>query len=325
MKRYGLFFVIFLHILYLSQFAHADGLERCSGTDGIVCGNGAARCSDDVPPCQTRIQKTCDVFHKATPADGTIKIASFNLQVFGRSKASKAEVMEILAAIIAQYDVIAIQEIRDKTGTAIKELEAAVDDLGQDYSCIVGPRLGRTFSKEQYAIFFRTDLIQAGGSYTYVDSNDWFHREPFIAYFKVINQPFDFVLIDLHTDPDEAVREMNELPSVISDAQAHFSEPDVILLGDLNADGAYYDENDTTHPLRGSGYTWLIGNNEDTTVATSSNTYDRIVVTSGACEDYDGTAGVFRFDELLVLNCEPKEVSDHYPVFAEFRVNSDTN
>ena len=61
--------------------------------------------------------------------------------------------MEILAETIAQYDLIAIQEIRDKTGTAVKSLEVAVDGLGTDYEFIIGPRLGRTSSKEQYAFF----------------------------------------------------------------------------------------------------------------------------------------------------------------------------
>ena len=53
-----------------------------------------------------------------TPGD-EITIASFNIQIFGQTKASKPEVMEILADIIRQYDLVAIQEIRDAAETAI--------------------------------------------------------------------------------------------------------------------------------------------------------------------------------------------------------------
>ena len=63
--------------------------------------------------------------------------------------------MEVLASIIFQFDIVAIQEIRDKSGKAIKDLEVAVDDLGENYDFLIGPRchprLGRSNSKEQYA------------------------------------------------------------------------------------------------------------------------------------------------------------------------------
>ena len=42
----------------------------------------------------------------------SIKIASFNIQIFGQTKASNQEVMDILAQIIREFDIVAIQEIR---------------------------------------------------------------------------------------------------------------------------------------------------------------------------------------------------------------------
>ena len=63
----------------------------------------------------------------------------------------------------------------------------------------------------------------------------------------------------------------------------------------------------------------------DTNVAASECTYDRIIITTSLDEDYAGTASVFRFDQQFELDCEPKEVSDHYPVVSEFFVNKDTD
>src|SRR5687768_4817110 len=43
---------------------------------------------------------------------GTIKIASFNIQVFGRSKIAQPAVMQVLCDVARRFDVIAIQEVR---------------------------------------------------------------------------------------------------------------------------------------------------------------------------------------------------------------------
>lgn len=256
-----------------------------------------------------------------------ITIASFNIQTFGKTKASRSNVMDILAKTIARYDIVAIQEIRDKSGTAIVDLEKAVDDLGTEYTVIIGPRLGRTSSKEQYAYIYRDDTIEPVGSpYTYTEptGTDPFHREPFISMFKAKAGTFDFVLINIHTDPDEAEEEIRSLANILSDAKTHFpDEGDFIILGDLNADCTYYNE-ESVNPLPDT--TWLIPDVLDTTVKGTVCTYDRIIVNETTIEDYAGNAGLFRFDTEYGLSFEQaKKVSDHYPVFSEFWVNRDTD
>ena len=253
MKNLSLLIIIITLIFIPTQSLHADCRGCCAGHGGIICVNGVTKCRDGSLLSQKCIDKGCDVCpeQESTTTLTTIRIASFNIQVFGRAKASKDEVMEILANTISQFDIVAIQEIRDKSGTAIKALEVAVDDIGVNYDFVIGPRLGRTTSKEQYAYFYKTDVIEVEGSYTYDDSgNDTFHRELYIAKFKVKNGNLDFAMINIHVDPGEATSEINALPSVISNAQSHFTESDVILLGDLNADCNYFDEDNTTSPLK---------------------------------------------------------------------------
>jgi deoxyribonuclease-1-like protein len=255
-----------------------------------------------------------------------ILIGSFNLQVFGLTKAAKKDVLALLAKIIRHYDVIAIQEIRDSSGTAVMELKDAVNADGAHYEYLVGPRLGRTSSKEQYAYFYNTATISSsGGAYTFNEGGvDTFEREPYIAHFSATQGTFAFTLIDIHTKPENAAAEIAFLPAVITEAQTHTAEPNVICLGDFNADGAYYDESGYTATFPSSTYTWLISNSLDTTTANSSNTYDRIVTLNACGADFDGNAGVYRYDTVLELGATtPPQVSDHYPVFAEFRVNAD--
>jgi len=165
-------------------------------------------------------------------------------------------------------------------------------------------------------------------SYTYDDSQeDIFHREPFIAKFKAKGGSFDFVLITIHTDPDDATEEIKSLPKVVNAAMQIFpDEKDFIILGDLNVDCRYFNEEDRTNPLRSSEYIWLIINDMDTNIAESSCTYDRIIITNNTLEDYSGNFGVFRFDLSLGLSTyQAKKISDHYPVYNVFNINSDTD
>jgi endonuclease/exonuclease/phosphatase family metal-dependent hydrolase len=258
----------------------------------------------------------------------TIKVAAFNLQIFGTTKANKPEVMDVLSKIVRNYDIIAVQEIRDASQTALPKLKDAINSMGSpQYSYVVSDRLGRSSSKEQYAYIYNTQTMQVMGSpYMYPDSNDIFEREPYVAEFKAKKGNFDFVLITIHADPDTANQEISGLPTVVEDVKSRYQgEGDFIVMGDLNADCDYFKENSQS-PLRSRDYYWLINNSVDTTTKATDCTYDRIIITIPAIADYTGNSGVFRFDEMYNLNYNSTiAVSDHYPVYAEFWLNRDTN
>ena len=260
--------------------------------------------------------------------NNTVKLAAFNLQIFGTSKADKPELMEVLSKTIRNFDIVAVQEIRDASQTALPALKNSVNDMaGPKYDFVVSDRLGRTTSKEQYAYLYNTQTIQQiGNPYTYPDSSDLFQREPYVAEFKARNGNFDFVLITIHTDPDTATQEINDLPKVVENAKGRYQgEGDFILMGDLNADCDYFNENSGS-PLRSSDYVWVINNSIDTTTKATACTYDRIILTSQAKTDFTGNSGVFRFDEAYNLTYDMTiSVSDHYPVYAEFLNKRDTD
>ena len=345
MKIFIKSFALLFSLFFLSPiYSYANCQGCCSYHGGVVCIDGVTKCGDGTTLSSICQAKGCNVCSLPTPTPTptpdpvfpsspttlteNIRIASFNIQVFGVSKAEDPFVMDILARTIAAFDIVAIQEIRDDSGTAIIALENAVDSLGSDYGVIVGPRLGRTTSKEQYAFFYRVSMFHLGESYTYDDSlSDLFHREPFVASFSMVNGDFDFVLAAIHTDPDDATEEINSLPLVIEDAKDHFpGELDIILLGDFNADCSYFDENDMACLLRDESYAWMISNDIDTNVATSSCTYDRIVITDELDFESTKSAGVFRFDSVFSLtDADAKDVSDHYPVWIDFLVSVDSN
>lgn len=165
--------------------------------------------------------------------------------------------------------------------------------------------------------------IRPGNSYTYEETNgDAIHREPFIAQFYSKQGNFDFVLITSHLDPDDVEQELLVFPKIMADAKSRFNgETDVMILGDLNADCGYFNEELDIELRDPEKYKWLISNQMDTNVAGKSCACDRIIITNSMDGRFTGEAGVLRFDEIYELDCEPKKVSDHYPVYGVFKVD----
>ena len=256
----------------------------------------------------------------------TASIAAFNIQIFGQTKSQKEDVMAALTKIVREFDIVLIQEIRDASEQTIPNFVEEINQLeSPQYSFVRSERLGRTSSEEAYAYVYNTETIQfiQGSDYVYNDVNDVFEREPYIAGFKAGN--FDFVLVGIHTKPDDAYNEIGNLTLVVSSIQTRNpNEKDVIIMGDFNADGSYFDEDDTSNLFKASGYNWLITNDMDTMVKTDY-TYDRIVIldTTFNHEYNAGSAQIFYFDQVYGLNNQTfvAEISDHYPVFAQYKTN----
>ena len=256
------------------------------------------------------------------PAAGeTLTIASFNIQVFGTSKIGKPEVTDVLARVVRQFDIVAIQEVRSKDQTVVPRFVEMVNAAGARYDHVLGPRLGRTSSKEQYAILYNTARVELvpGSVYTVDDPGDLLHREPMVARFRVRGPPageaFTFTLVDIHTDPDETDEELDALADVFVAVQRDGSgEDDVILLGDLNVD-----EYDLGRLGRLPGIANAI---TGTTTNTRRNKmYDNIVFDSRATQEYTGRFGVMDLMSAFRLSEEQAlDVSDHLPVWAEFSV-----
>jgi deoxyribonuclease-1-like protein len=254
----------------------------------------------------------------AQPGD-TIKICSFNIQVFGTSKLKKPQAMEVLTKIVRRFDVVAIQEVRAKDQTVVPRFVQMINADGSKYDSIIGPRLGRTNSKEQYAVLFNTARIEVDrvSVYTVDDPQDLLHREPMVARFRVRGPPpeqaFRFSLVDIHTDPDETDTELDALADVFVGVQQNGSgEDDVILLGDLNVDEYHF------------GRLGQLPNIAHAVTGVMTNTrrnkmYDNIVFDRRGTVEFTGRWGVLDIiNEFGLTKDEALEVSDHFPVWAEF-------
>ncbi len=267
---------------------------------------------------------TKEAFNKAPPVSPTdaIKIASFNIQVFGEKKINDRAIVDVLVKVCRHFDVIAVQEVRSVQDNVLPLFVEALNADGSRYNFVIGPRLGRSNSKEQYAIIFDTDSIEVDRNqlYTLDDPDDLLHRQPLVGLFRVRGLPpeqaFTFKLINMHTDPDEVAKELDVLDDTFYAIRDNdgIVEDDVILLGDLNADESHFGELGRVPNL---GH--VISGQATNTKRTRE--YDNILFDIKNTVEFTGRGGVFDFlREFNLSEDEASAVSDHFPVWAEFSV-----
>lgn len=251
------------------------------------------------------------------PTISSLKVGAFNIQIFGVSKMSNPAVVDILLKTISRYDLLLIQEIRDAGGTSIVNLMNQLNSVnGNKYNYLLGPRLGRSTSKEQYAYIYNKNLLSISSSFTYDDSTDIFEREPLVSRFKHLPSSEEFIAIGIHVKPDDVINELNHLDNVFDFAENYWKIDNSIIMGDFNADCSYLSntQENNLDLKTDNRFTWHIDTNMDTTLATSSCAYDRII-TTGSISNKINEIEIFNFKTFFNLDSElAEDVSDHYPV-----------
>ncbi|NXA41931.1 DNSL3 Deoxyribonuclease, partial [Eudromia elegans] len=263
-----------------------------------------------------------------------LKICSFNVRSFGEAKLARHEVLDVVVKVISRCDIMLLMEIKENNNRICPLLTERLNRWSKgpkgDYSYVVSKRLGRNTYKEQYAFLYRQNLVSVKQVYQYPDlqpgDEDAFSREPFVVWFLSPGAAVkEFAVIPLHTTPETAVREIDELYDVYLDVKQRWKNKNFIFMGDFNAGCSYVPKKQwqnirlRTRPE----FVWLIGDQNDTTVRRSTSCpYDRIVVSGeallGAVVPHSAT--VFDFQRAFRLSEEQAlGVSDHFPVEFELQ------
>ena len=245
---------------------------------------------------------------------GESRVAAFNIQVFGRSKASKPEVMSVIRDIILRYDLTLVQEIRDSSNQSVKDLMDLLNSQGSKYQLDLSPALGRTRSTEKYAYIYNPQKFALVSSWVGADKYDVYEREPYFAVWEELDSGLRFMTVGIHLKPDDVESELEALRKSTLYYSQQMAVDAVLVMGDLNADCRYFTPEDDFSLDFYSSYDSHIHNWEDTTVSKTDCAYDRLL-SSPQLTQYTHNAGVFRFDSYYGLSYDfAKSVSDHYPV-----------
>ncbi len=267
-------------------------------------------------------------------APESVVIGSYNVQAFGPAKIGRPNTRAALARVASRFDLLALQEVGSNASTASDATcEAVMAAFVESLDAVAGQPKYAYVRADQFAIVYRQDLFELLAWEPYSGSES-FAYPPLAAHLRVRGAPFDFVIVSVHIRPGAAAAEISSLRAAAQRFSERFAERDVMLVGDFNADGSYYEEGEGGF-LAGflpNSFITVVPNDADTTVAEGDNAYDRIQLTAAMIEDWTGSWSVVRPADLIDVSiCEgPPSVagteaalSDHYPVRAEFWTQRD--
>ncbi|XP_041130313.1 deoxyribonuclease 1 like 4, tandem duplicate 1 isoform X1 [Polyodon spathula] len=266
-----------------------------------------------------------------------MKIASFNIQKFGVNKISNKGVLSTIIKIVSRYDIILILEVVDANGKAVEKFLTELNkaQTNYHYSMSLSPRLGRKTYKEQFLFLYRDDLVDLVDTYQYEDNQegdvDAFAREPYIVRFSCKNTVLkDLVLIPVRANPQDSLKEIDELFDVFQAVKEKWKTDNVMILGDFHIEGRYISGKKMggkrlrTEPC----FHWLIGDDVNTTTSNKNKSYDRIVVYGDDMLDaiVPNSAKPFNFRKEYRLDMEKAlNVSYHFPVEVELKTEDQIN
>ncbi|CDS36561.1 deoxyribonuclease 1 2 [Echinococcus multilocularis] len=210
----------------------------------------------------------------------TVKSAAFNVQVFGKSKTQKRDVMQILVKIFLRYGGAIIEEIRDKTEDAITALLAEINAASQtDNFTVTGPASMQTRRKD-------------------------FERPPDCFSLTLKKSGVKMGYLAVHVSPRSVFDEMEALYDVASECETYAGTSNLVILGDMNADCSYLtkEARDKLRLKKDSRYKWRILDDMDTTVSPQKCAYDRVIVKGLQMERRIPKANPFNFTKEYRLD-----------------------
>lgn len=246
-----------------------------------------------------------------------VRIGAFNIQSFGRHKMTQKETLENILSILTRYDLVLIQEIRDKSEVAIFQLlELLKEHTGRNLRIALSKRLGDGRHKEQLAYIYDSDLFAINFTSSPIDEDDVFYREPYIAKVTHKKSNVTFIALGAHLSPKFVIKELEGIYDIAREIIKDWNKEKLIIMGDLNASCDYITKFDlANNSLRHPDFSWLIEDSADTTIHDTTCAYDRIITSEQMNTHIRSKASTFKFEKILRLTrTESLKISDHYPV-----------
>ncbi len=257
-------------------------------------------------------------------ASRVIRVGSWALAGFNRDKFAKPKSMDLLARIVRQFDVIAIQQITSQERDLLPRVVEIINRTGRKYDFVLGPTVGpgggvSNDLGEQYAFLFDSESIETdrGQLYTVADPGDKISYDPLVGWFRVTGVPkeraWTFTLVNFRVDSSRATQEVplvgNLMAAVAADGRG---EDDLLLAGMLHADDRQL-------------MTYLGGDASQAAVrSTPTDIFARyqlsnLISPRKTTTEYLGRGGVIDFLRLYNLSsAECEELTPHLPVYGEF-------
>jgi len=256
----------------------------------------------------------------ARAAQPTIRMATFNLSRLDERKLSNRRVSDVLAKIIPQFELVAVQGLHGQTQAAVVRLVERINAAtGRQYGFAACPPGQRDPAEEYSAFLFDETALEVDRSTLHLvaDQANRFRHPPLVAAFRVRGpaeaEAFTFTLINVQSTPEHTAAELDLLRDVCKAVRDDGrGEDDIILLGDLGAD-----ENHLGKLAQMPDMTIAVTSTPTTVRGTRR--VDNILFDRRATTEFTGRSGVVDMMRECDLTMEEAlEVAEHLPVWAEF-------
>jgi len=262
--------------------------------------------------------------------DENIVIATWNIQHFSNQKTGRA--LQYMADICERFDIIALQEIK----TDLRGLSRLQRLLPGNYKILVSDPTG---NHERFAFLYdkrtviNTGLVCEIGFTVPAKTHQGYqlHRMPYCASFRAGR--FDFVIVSVHIyygktkkeklQREEEIKMLVEFVDRRSKTERNkVFDRDFFVLGDFNIEEA---GDQFFNALKSKGFKMPSNMDSLKTNFLMDATYDKIAWVNRKSFSFTGKANVVPFGKDLFRDHSPpggkKEISDHLPLWAEFKIN----
>lgn len=260
-------------------------------------------------------------FTFTSSAQNEIKLLSWNLQNFGKSK--KYEQLDFIADQMYTFDLIAVQEVLKNHGEeAIFKLTKILNEKSKNsiwQAAISDSTTGNPFQSERYAFIWNSKRIQLIDS-VWLDPHfeKSIEREPCFATF--VFQKDTFTLVNFHAvpkskQPEQEIKYFKNYPLLYPSLK-------LIFLGDFNVPA----HNNVFNPLKKQGFSSaLVG--QKTTLKMKcigdeclASEYDNFYYQSQYFQKIK--AGIIPFYLSFPDMVAARKISDHVPIWFHFKIKS---
>jgi len=258
--------------------------------------------------------------------DENLILATWNIQNLSEKKSWRA--LKYIADIVERFDIVAIQEIK----TDLRGLAKLQEILPGRYRLIVSDVTGNS---ERFAFMYDERTVEPTGLVSDIGlpldtaTHEGFqlHRMPYCASFRAGR--FDFTVVSVHIFESSTTFREREIDVLAAELEklsrreaTKVVDRDFFVVGDFNIqrDGDRF-----FRALARHGFKMPSQLNTLTTNVLRTGTYDKIAWLDRTDFKYGGECNVVPFYRAVYQENDPprgkREISDHLPLWAEFRIN----
>ena len=266
----------------------------------------------------------------ARQVDVNLLLATWNIQHFSEKKSDRT--IQYIADICERFDIIALQEVK----TDLRGLAKLQSLLPGNYKILVTDPTGNyerfVFLYDKRTVIPTGLVCEVGFKVTAAKHESYqLHRMPYCASFRAGR--FDFVIVSAHIyfGSTSILRHHREkeiqllvdfIDGRIKQDQHKVFDRDFFVVGDFNIvenGDRFFDA------LKSKGFIMPPGMDDLHTNFKRNATYDKIAWVDRPSFEYAGNFNIVPFGDVLFQDEDPpggkKQISDHLPLWAEFKIN----